>query len=173
MKLQSPTLILVFVAIALGSFVAVTELRQTPSGDDSESQALFDFEEEEVRSLVVETASRTLKFEKDVPTDNAESDDDSDTSTSDGDTESDGEPEQTADKTDEAADDTSESDSDTSESAASADSASTASASDSPEEDTEDGGSDAERYCGRKPDPGRAESDSGDDLDRSRRPTQD
>ena len=64
MKLQSPTLILVFIAIALGSFVAVTELRPTDSGEGGESEALFKFEEEEVRSLVVETASRTLKFEK-------------------------------------------------------------------------------------------------------------
>lgn len=64
MKLQSPTLILVCAAIALGSFVAVTELRSTDSGEDGESQSLFTFEEEEVRSLVVETAVQTLMFEK-------------------------------------------------------------------------------------------------------------
>ncbi|MEM9218755.1 MAG: DUF4340 domain-containing protein [Cyanobacteria bacterium P01_F01_bin.150] len=64
MKLQSPTLILVFLAIALGAFVAVTEFRSAGSSDSDESQSLFEFEEEEVRALVVEKASQTLTFEK-------------------------------------------------------------------------------------------------------------
>ncbi|MGK7889602.1 MAG: DUF4340 domain-containing protein [Leptolyngbyaceae cyanobacterium] len=67
MKLQSPTLILVLVAIALGGFVAALELFQSnndgaPVGD---RQALFDFTEAEVEQLTVTVSDQQLQFEKD------------------------------------------------------------------------------------------------------------
>lgn len=65
MKLQSPTLILVFVAIALGGFVAALEVFQgkaDPTGDDR--QILFEFTEAEVERLTVTTPDQELQFVK-------------------------------------------------------------------------------------------------------------
>ena len=64
MKLQSPTLILLFVAIALGGVVAVTELRQPNASTTEERQSLFDFEEDAVQTLTVETPEHVLQFEQ-------------------------------------------------------------------------------------------------------------
>ncbi|NEQ97876.1 MAG: DUF4340 domain-containing protein [Cyanothece sp. SIO2G6] len=65
MKLQSPTLILVFVAVTLGGFVVALELFQNNADDPvGDRQPLFEFTEAEVKRLTLEMSGQELQFEK-------------------------------------------------------------------------------------------------------------
>jgi len=71
MKLQRSTVILVAIALLMGGVVLFTQARQSGSNrpttaqGESETSPVFDFEEEDVVYLRVETADQTVVFEKD------------------------------------------------------------------------------------------------------------
>lgn len=66
MKFQRTSLVLVFVAIALGGFVYYTESKKPPQVDaaKSDEKPLFNFREQDVQALTVQTPKQTLVFEK-------------------------------------------------------------------------------------------------------------
>jgi hypothetical protein len=65
MKLKSTTWILVLVAVILGGAVYFTQVHNPPQTQaTSQSQSLFDFQENQVKSLTVKTQLRSLAFTK-------------------------------------------------------------------------------------------------------------
>lgn len=72
MKFQRSTVILVAIALLLGGVVLFTQARQsggnrpTTAQGDTETSPVFDFEEEDVVDLRIETAEQTVVFEKDA-----------------------------------------------------------------------------------------------------------
>lgn len=66
MKLQRTTLILILLALGLGSFVYFYEVRGAPTRQEAKvkEQQIFSFEEEQVQSLAVKTKEQTLEFER-------------------------------------------------------------------------------------------------------------
>lgn len=72
MKFQRSTVILVAIALLLGGVVLFTQARQsggnrpTTAQGDAETSPVFDFEEEDVVYLRIETAAQTVVFEKDA-----------------------------------------------------------------------------------------------------------
>lgn len=72
MKLQKTTLILVGLALALGTFVYFSEIKDEPElvTNQNKRAKIFDFKEDEIKQLIIETEAETLQFER---TENAES----------------------------------------------------------------------------------------------------
>lgn len=66
MKLQKVTWILLIIAIVFGGGVYIHEMQVKPQQEDLKSQEkqLFNFKEEEIKSLTIETQKTTLKFER-------------------------------------------------------------------------------------------------------------
>lgn len=66
MKFQRTSLVLVFVALALGGLVYYTELKKPPQVDQAKSdeKPLFNFKEQDVQAFTVQTPKQTLAFEK-------------------------------------------------------------------------------------------------------------
>jgi cell division septation protein DedD len=69
MKLQKTPLILLFSALALGSFVFLQEVQKPSQKSEikSEAQPVFAFKEADVKAFRVQTSKQTLKFEKSAP----------------------------------------------------------------------------------------------------------
>ncbi len=70
MKFQRASLILVFAALALGGFVYYTESKKPPQVDQAKSdeKPLFNFKEQDVQALTVQTPKQTISFEPFIPT---------------------------------------------------------------------------------------------------------
>jgi hypothetical protein len=73
MKLQKTTIVLVLLALGLGSVVLVSELRGSQQGQEQASgQRIFNFEESQVQALTLKTAGQTLEFAKTAATNAAQ-----------------------------------------------------------------------------------------------------
>jgi len=70
MKFQRTSLVLVFAALVLGGFVYYTESKKPPQVDESKSdeKPLFNFKEQDVQALTVQTPKQTVRFELFTPT---------------------------------------------------------------------------------------------------------
>lgn len=67
MKFQRTSLILVFAALVLGSYVYYTEAHKPPQVDEATSadeKPLFNFKEQDVQAFTVQTLKQTVAFEK-------------------------------------------------------------------------------------------------------------
>ena len=66
MKLQKSTLVLVFSALILGSFVYFYEIQGKEKREEIQSQQkqIFDFSEEDIQKLTIDTSEQTLEFER-------------------------------------------------------------------------------------------------------------
>ncbi|MBW4444221.1 MAG: DUF4340 domain-containing protein [Plectolyngbya sp. WJT66-NPBG17] len=70
MKFQRTSLILVFAALALGGYVYYNESKKPPQVDEAKSdeKPLFNFKEQDVQALTVQTPKLTVSFEPFTPT---------------------------------------------------------------------------------------------------------
>ncbi len=66
MKLQKTTLILLGLAVTLGSFVYFSEVKNTnqPLAIQNERREIFDFQEADIKQLTIEIDGKTLEFER-------------------------------------------------------------------------------------------------------------
>lgn len=66
MKLQRPTLILLFLALGLGGFVYFYEIQGAPQRQETreKQQQLFTFKEDQIQSLRVMRQNQTLQFDR-------------------------------------------------------------------------------------------------------------
>jgi len=71
MKLQVKTILLVLLALGLGSFVYIHETRILPQREAAKSQAkkIFNFTKDDVQAFSIQTQTETLKFERLTPKD--------------------------------------------------------------------------------------------------------
>jgi hypothetical protein len=71
MKLQVKTIVLVLLALGLGSFVYIHETRILPKREATKSQAkkIFNFTKDDVQAFSIQTQTETLKFERLTPKD--------------------------------------------------------------------------------------------------------
>ena len=71
MKLQLKTIVLVLLALGLGSFVYIHETRILPQREAAKSQAkkIFNFTKDDVQAFSIQTQTETLKFERLPPKD--------------------------------------------------------------------------------------------------------
>lgn len=68
MKFQRTSLVLVFAALALGGFVYYTESKKPPQVDEAKSdeKPLFNFKEQDVQALTVQTSKQTVVFDQSI-----------------------------------------------------------------------------------------------------------
>lgn len=66
MKLQKTTLIWLIFALVLGSFVYFNQIKysQESASIQNEKRKIFNFKEEDIQQLIIETEGETLKFER-------------------------------------------------------------------------------------------------------------
>ncbi|WP_017318465.1 DUF4340 domain-containing protein [Mastigocladopsis repens] len=66
MKLQKTTLILILLALSLGSFVYFYEIKGVPQREEikEKKQQIFSFKEDDVQTLTVKTKNQTLNVER-------------------------------------------------------------------------------------------------------------
>ena len=66
MKLKTTTIILVFLALGLGSFVYFLEIngKQEQENVESTKKQIFNFTDRDIQTLVIETEGKNLKFER-------------------------------------------------------------------------------------------------------------
>lgn len=66
MKLQKTTWVLVTIAVLLGGVVYFNEIQRQYQSEDAQSNKpkIFDFQEEDIQILTIETNKETLKFER-------------------------------------------------------------------------------------------------------------